>query len=144
MTAKGGELFEVGAAVSSEAEKMRDGKDGDDGMFFKRPAFLTVSGQMHAEALACSMGRVYTFGPTFRAENSHTSRHLAEFWMIEPEIAFATMDDAIDVAEGTIQSTFQQVLEKNAEEVDFLECSRPWREKTTKRTKPPEKEILWC
>jgi asparaginyl-tRNA synthetase len=127
-----GELFEVRAAAARGAESQEVGRDtggetegetegeAGAGMFFKLPVFLTVSGQMHAEALACSMGRVYTFGPTFRAENSHTSRHLAEFWMIEPEMAFATMDDAIDIAQGTIQATFHDVLEKNAEDVDFF------------------------
>jgi asparaginyl-tRNA synthetase len=60
--------------------------------FFKKPAFLTVSGQLQVETYACAVGSVYTFGPTFRAENSHTSRHLAEFWMVEPEMAFATLE----------------------------------------------------
>ena len=121
-----GELFEVRASAEhgekGQLKEKEIGKEpkSDADMFFKLPVFLTVSGQMHAEALACSMGRVYTFGPTFRAENSHTSRHLAEFWMIEPEIAFATMDDAIDIAQSTIQSTFRAVLEKNGEDVDFF------------------------
>jgi len=91
---------------------------GDD--FFETPAYLTVSGQIHAEALASSMGRVYTFGPTFRAENSNTSRHLCEFWMIEPELSFASMDDAIDVAQSTLTSTFEKVLNECSEELDFF------------------------
>ena len=103
-----GELFRV-----RSSEKQSD--------FFNTDTYLTVSGQIHAEALACSMGRVYTFGPTFRAENSNTSRHLCEFWMIEPELSFATMDDAIDVAEGTLRATFQRVLEHCPEELDFFE-----------------------
>ncbi len=80
-----GEIFRVAAA--------------DGGDFFGRPAGLTVSGQLEAEAYALALGRVYTFGPTFRAENSHTSRHLAEFWMIEPEMAFCDLEEDIDLAE---------------------------------------------
>jgi asparaginyl-tRNA synthetase len=67
--------------------------------FFDKPSFLTVSGQLAVESYACAVADVYTFGPTFRAEDSHTSRHLAEFWMIEPEIAFAELSDVMDVAE---------------------------------------------
>jgi asparaginyl-tRNA synthetase len=68
-----------------------DGKIAFENDFFKRQAFLTVSGQLQVETYACALSSVYTFGPTFRAENSHTSRHLAEFWMVEPEIAFANL-----------------------------------------------------
>lgn len=70
----------------------KDGKLDYDQDFFARKAFLTVSGQLQAETFACALSRVYTFGPTFRAEDSHTSRHLAEFWMVEPEIAFADLE----------------------------------------------------
>ena len=66
--------------------------------FFGKPAMMTVSGQLQVEAFACAMSDVYTFGPTFRAENSHTSRHLAEFWMIEPEITFATLEEDMALA----------------------------------------------
>jgi len=69
--------------------------------FFKKPAFLTVSGQLSGENYATALGDVYTFGPTFRAEDSHTSRHLAEFWMIEPELSFISFDDLKDNAEAT-------------------------------------------
>jgi asparaginyl-tRNA synthetase len=79
----------------SEISRNNDDDDGGsvgfDNDFFRRQAFLTVSGQLHAEPYACALSRVYTFGPTFRAENSHTSRHLAEFWMVEPEMAFANL-----------------------------------------------------
>lgn len=71
--------------------------------FFKKPAFLTVSGQLNAEIYATAVGNVYTFGPTFRAENSFTSRHLAEFWMIEPEIAFADLIENMDIAEEYVK-----------------------------------------
>jgi len=79
--------------------------------FFKKASFLTVSGQLHAEASALALGKVYTFGPTFRAEQSHTARHLAEFWMIEPEMAFADLQDAMDCAEGMLKSTLAYALE---------------------------------
>ena len=78
--------------------------------FFDRPAFLTVSGQLEGEIYATALGKVYTFGPTFRAENSNTSRHLAEFWMIEPEVAFAELPENMDLAEGLIKRIFSDVL----------------------------------
>ena len=120
-----GEQFEIRVAHDADGGSGHgpsDGcdSDGDSVGFFRSPAYLTVSGQMHAEALACAMGRVYTFGPTFRAENSHTSRHLAEFWMVEPEMAFATMEDAIETAQGTLQAAFRDILEHCAEDVAFF------------------------
>jgi len=89
--------------------------------FFGQKTHLTVSGQLNAEALACSMGRVYTFGPTFRAENSHTSRHLSEFWMVEPETAFCEIKENMDLAEDFIRFLVQEVLEKNPEEMSFFD-----------------------
>ncbi|CAD7704410.1 unnamed protein product [Ostreobium quekettii] len=89
--------------------------------FFGRPTFLTVSGQLNAEAYACALGRVYTFGPTFRAENSNTSRHLAEFWMIEPEIAFADLDEDISWAEAYVKHCLQHVLETCSEDLELFE-----------------------
>ena len=71
--------------------------------FFQKPTYLTVSGQLEAETYACAMGKVYTFGPTFRAENSNTSRHLAEFWMIEPEVAFNELPENMDLAEAFLK-----------------------------------------
>ena len=88
--------------------------------FFGKPSFLTVSGQLAVENYACAMGDVYTFGPTFRAENSHTARHLAEFWMIEPEIAFAELKDNIDLAEDYLKYCIRFVLENNKSELDFF------------------------
>ena len=78
--------------------------------FFDAPAFLTCSGQLHAEMLACGLSNVYTFGPTFRAENSHTTRHLAEFWMVEPEMAFATLDDCLTLAQNAVQAKDQHLF----------------------------------
>ena len=89
--------------------------------FFGSEAFLTVSGQLNLESFACSMGKVYTFGPTFRAENSNTSRHLAEFWMIEPEVAFADLAANADLAEGFLSEVIQGVLERCPDDMAFFE-----------------------
>lgn len=89
--------------------------------FFKKKAYLTVSGQLDAESYACGMGNVYTFGPTFRAENSNTTRHLAEFWMIEPEMAFKDLKGIMDVAEDYIKFMIKKALEKCPDELEFLE-----------------------
>ena len=88
--------------------------------FFGRETFLTVSGQLNVEAYCCSMSRVYTFGPTFRAENSNTSRHLAEFWMIEPEIAFADLKDDADLAENFLRYIFKAVLDEHPDDMAFF------------------------
>lgn len=88
--------------------------------FFGKPAYLTVSGQLSAEAFATAMSDVYTFGPTFRAENSNTSRHLAEFWMVEPEMAFATLDDDMDNAEAYIKYVIKAVLQRCAKDIEFF------------------------
>jgi asparaginyl-tRNA synthetase len=89
--------------------------------FFGRPAFLTVSGQLEAEIFACSLGKVYTFGPTFRAENSNTPRHLAEFWMVEPEMAYYDLNDNMDLAEAFIKRLIHDVLERQAEDMQFFQ-----------------------
>jgi asparaginyl-tRNA synthetase len=88
--------------------------------FFGKPSFLTVSGQLSVENYACAVGDVYTFGPTFRAENSNTSRHLAEFWMIEPEIVFAELSDVMDCAEDYTKFCVRYVLENNLDDVEFF------------------------
>lgn len=93
-----------------------EGKDE----FFGAPTYLTVSGQLHGEMYACALGKIYTFGPTFRAENSNTTRHLAEFWMVEPEMAFADLDDCITTAQGAVQRSVCQVLDTCAEDVEFF------------------------
>lgn len=89
--------------------------------FFGKPAFLTVSGQLSAETYACAMSDVYTFGPTFRAENSNTSRHLAEFWMIEPEMAFASLSDDMANAEAYVKYVVSAVLERCEEDLKFFD-----------------------
>ena len=88
--------------------------------FFGRSTNLTVSGQLEAEAMATAMGNVYTFGPTFRAENSNTPRHAAEFWMIEPELAFADLRDDMDCAEAMIKSVIGYVMEHCRDELEFF------------------------
>jgi asparaginyl-tRNA synthetase len=88
--------------------------------FFDRPSYLTVSGQLEAEIFACALGKVYTFGPTFRAENSNTSRHLAEFWMIEPEMAFFQLEDNMDLAERFLKRIINDVLERCQEDMEFF------------------------
>lgn len=89
--------------------------------FFHKPAFLTVSGQLQVESFACSMGKVYTFGPTFRAENSNTPRHLAEFWMIEPEMAFYELDDNMALAEAFLKRIIKDALERCDEDLKFFQ-----------------------
>ena len=88
---------------------------------FGKPSFLTVSGQLSVENYCCALSDVYTFGPTFRAENSHTSRHLAEFWMIEPELAFATLEDDMACAEDYLKFCLQYVMTNNLEELKFFD-----------------------
>jgi asparaginyl-tRNA synthetase len=88
--------------------------------FFGRPSYLTVSGQLEAETFACGLGKCYTFGPTFRAENSNTPRHLAEFWMVEPEMAFFELTDNMDLAERFLKRIFNDVLEHCAEDMEFF------------------------
>jgi asparaginyl-tRNA synthetase len=97
-----------------------DGKVDYDKDFFGKESFLTVSGQLNAETYACALSKVYTFGPTFRAENSNTTRHLAEFWMVEPEVAFATLDDAAELAERMLKFAFSAVLEERMDDLNFF------------------------
>ncbi|GJN31873.1 hypothetical protein PR202_gb20328 [Eleusine coracana subsp. coracana] len=97
-----------------------DGTVAFENDFFKRQAFLTVSGQLQVETYACALSSVYTFGPTFRAENSHTSRHLAEFWMVEPEIAFANLQDDMNCAEKYVQYLCKWLLDHCREDMEFM------------------------
>lgn len=91
-----------------------------DGDFFAKPTYLTVSGQLEGEALCSALSRIYTFGPTFRAEQSHTSRHLAEFWMVEPEMAFASLPDLIQLAQGLLQHVVQVCLSHRRPELEWF------------------------
>ena len=98
-----GQMFQVTTLDLGQAAAQRDGRSTTRKDFFGRPTYLTVSGQLEAEIFACALGKVYTFGPTFRAENSNTSRHLAEFWMVEPEMAFFELTDNMDLAEAFLK-----------------------------------------
>jgi asparaginyl-tRNA synthetase len=116
-----GELFSVTALNLDNPPKQKGGSVDFTQDFFGKKAHLTVSGQLEAEFLALSLGNVYTFGPTFRAENSNTSRHLSEFWMIEPEMAFADLRDDMRLAEAFFRYLCAEALEKGASELTFLE-----------------------
>jgi asparaginyl-tRNA synthetase len=116
-----GALFRVSTLDLANLPRTPQGKVDFAQDFFGREAFLTVSGQLAVEAYCLALTKVYTFGPTFRAENSNTSRHLAEFWMIEPEIAFANLSDNADLAEGLLKYTFERLLKDRAEDLAFFE-----------------------
>ena len=115
-----GEMFRVTTMDLNNVPKTEDGKVDYTQDFFGKSANLTVSGQLNAESFAQAFGNVYTFGPTFRAENSNTQRHAAEFWMIEPEMAFADLSDYMDTAEAMIKFVIHQVLEKCPAEMEFF------------------------
>lgn len=116
-----GELFQVTTLPLDNVPKTPSNAVDFSKDFFGKPTFLTVSGQLNGEAYACALSKIYTFGPTFRAENSNTSRHLAEFWMIEPEIAFATLQDIMQLAEDYIKFTLSYVLEHCKEDMQFFD-----------------------
>jgi asparaginyl-tRNA synthetase len=116
-----GELFRVSTLDLMNLPRTADGKIDFAQDFFGREAFLTVSGQLNVEAYCLALSKVYTFGPTFRAENSNTSRHLAEFWMIEPEIAFADLADNATLAEALLKHVFRTVLAERADDMAFFE-----------------------
>lgn len=115
-----GEMFRVSTLDLENLPRDPLGNVDFDKDFFGKEAFLTVSGQLNAETYACALSKVYTFGPTFRAENSNTSRHLAEFWMLEPEVAFATLDDAAALAEAMLKYVFRAVLAERADDMAFF------------------------
>jgi len=114
-----GELFRVTTVDLKEVPR-KDGEVDFTRDFFGRPTYLTVSGQLQAEIFACALGKVYTFGPTFRAENSNTYRHLAEFWMIEPEVAFYDLDKNMQLAEDFIRRIVKDVLDHCGQEMAFI------------------------
>jgi asparaginyl-tRNA synthetase len=124
-----GAMFQVTTMEPKEIAKQITGAGKVDGVsinyandFFGKKTYLTVSGQLEAEAYALALSRVYTFGPTFRAENSNTARHLAEFWMIEPEIAFAELEDDMALAEDFLKYLFSTVLEECIDELNFFDA----------------------
>ncbi|MBS0604971.1 MAG: asparagine--tRNA ligase [Verrucomicrobia bacterium] len=116
-----GEQFLVTTLDVNKPPRHSDGSVDFTKDFFSKPAYLTVSGQLNGETLACALSDIYTFGPTFRAENSNTSRHLAEFWMIEPELAFADLKDNMECAESYLKFLFSYVLNNCAEDMEFFD-----------------------
>lgn len=116
-----GELFRVSTLDYANLPRTQSGEVDHSQDFFGSEAFLTVSGQLAVESHCLSMSKVYTFGPTFRAENSHTSRHLAEFWMVEPEIAFANLEDNAELAERLLRHVITDLLEHCGEDMAFFQ-----------------------
>lgn len=116
-----GQMFRVTTLDLNSPPKTPEGKIDYTKDFFGRPTYLTVSGQLNGEAYASALSDVYTFGPTFRAENSNTARHLAEFWMIEPEMAFADINDDMDCAENYLKYVFEYVLQNCKEDMQFFD-----------------------
>ncbi len=116
-----GEMFRVTALPAQNPPLTEDGKVDYKQDFFGKETNLTVSGQLEGETFAMALGQIYTFGPTFRAENSNTSRHLAEFWMVEPEVAFNDLDANMDLAEDFIQYVIKYAVERCADDLKFLD-----------------------
>ena len=137
-----GEMFRVTTLDEKKPPLNEDGSVNHKEDFFGKETNLTVSGQLEAEAYAMALGKVYTFGPTFRAENSNTSRHLAEFWMIEPEVAFNDLDDNMDLAEDFIKNVIQYVLEHCQEDLQFLENRLLQEEKTKPQAERSEMPLI--
>jgi asparaginyl-tRNA synthetase len=115
-----GEMFHVTALDLNDLPRTNEGKIDYDSDFFGKATNLTVSGQLEGELGALALGEIYTFGPTFRAENSNTPRHLAEFWMIEPEMAFWDLNDNMDLAEDFLKYLIRYALDNSADDLDFL------------------------
>ncbi|HET8819359.1 MAG TPA: asparagine--tRNA ligase [Xanthomonadaceae bacterium] len=115
-----GQMFRISTLDLANLPRDGEGKVDFARDFFGKEAFLTVSGQLNVEAYCLALSKVYTFGPTFRAENSNTPRHLAEFWMIEPEVAFADLDVIADLSEDFLKSLFRAVLEERADDMAFI------------------------
>lgn len=137
-----GEMFRVTTLDEKNPPLNDDGSVNHKEDFFGKETNLTVSGQLEAEAYAMGLGKVYTFGPTFRAENSNTSRHLAEFWMIEPEVAFYDLHDNMDLAEDFIKYVIQYVLEHCQEDLAFLENRLLQEEKTKPQAERSEMALV--
>lgn len=116
-----GETFQVTTLDLDKVPRGEDGAVDYSKDFFGKKASLTVSGQLEGETYAMAMKNIYTFGPTFRAENSNTTKHLAEFWMVEPEMAFCTLDGDMEVAESFLKYIFSACLEKNPEDMEFFD-----------------------
>ncbi|WP_054852036.1 asparagine--tRNA ligase [Olleya sp. ITB9] len=137
-----GEMFRVSTLDQKNPPLTEDGAIDHTKNFFGKDTNLTVSGQLEAETYAMSLGKVYTFGPTFRAENSNTSRHLSEFWMIEPEVAFMDLAGNMDLAEDFMKSVISYVLENNAVDLQFLDKRLLDEEKTKPQAERSELSLI--
>tara|TARA_R110001632_G_scaffold10544_5_gene38927 strand:+ start:5689 stop:7122 length:1434 start_codon:yes stop_codon:yes gene_type:complete len=137
-----GEMFKVSTFEPNKAPLTEDGEIDYSQDFFGKETNLTVSGQLEAETYAMALGKVYTFGPTFRAENSNTTRHLAEFWMIEPEVAFMDLDGNMDLSEDFIKSVISYVLENCKDDLAFLDQRLTQEEKSKPQIERSEMSLL--
>ena len=137
-----GEMFRVSTLDQKNPPLTEVGAIDHSKNFFGKDTNLTVSGQLEAETYAMSLGKVYTFGPTFRAENSNTSRHLSEFWMIEPEVAFMDLAGNMDLAEDFMKSIISYILEHNAEDLEFLDKRLLDEEKTKPQAERSELSLI--
>jgi len=137
-----GEMFRVSNLEAKNPPLTEQGGVDYSKDFFGKETNLTVSGQLEAETYAMSLGKVYTFGPTFRAENSNTSRHLAEFWMIEPEVAFMDLAGNMDLAEDFLKYVLKYVLTNNREDLDFLESRLLDEEKTKPQAERSDMSLI--
>ena len=137
-----GEMFRVSTLPFDNPPRTEDGQIDFKEDFFGRATNLTVSGQLEAELGAMALGEVYTFGPTFRAENSNTARHLAEFWMIEPEVAFNDLKDNMDLAEEFIQYIIRYTLDHNRDDLEFLAQRLIEEEKTKPQAERSEMGLI--
>ncbi|SFD39568.1 asparagine--tRNA ligase [Flavobacterium phragmitis] len=137
-----GEMFQVTSLPLDNLPKNEEGNIDFKKDFFGKHTNLTVSGQLEGETFAMALGQIYTFGPTFRAENSNTSRHLAEFWMIEPEVAFNNLDDNMDLAEDFIQYVIKYALDHCGDDLKFLEGRLLEEEKSKPQAERSEMALL--
>jgi len=137
-----GEMFRVTTLDAKNPPLTEEGEVDYKEDFFAKETNLTVSGQLEAETFAMALGKVYTFGPTFRAENSNTSRHLAEFWMVEPEVAFNDLDANMDLAEDFIKDVIAYTLENCKEDIAFLEKRLLDEEKTKPQAERSEMTLI--
>ncbi|OIV43426.1 asparagine--tRNA ligase [Flavobacterium johnsoniae] len=137
-----GEMFQVTSLPLDNLPKTEEGEIDFKKDFFGKHTNLTVSGQLEGETFAMALGQIYTFGPTFRAENSNTSRHLAEFWMIEPEVAFNDLDDNMDLAEDFIQYVIKYALDNCGDDLKFLEGRLLEEEKSKPQAERSEMALL--
>ena len=137
-----GEMFRVTTFEDNKAPVNEEGEIDYTKDFFGKETNLTVSGQLEAETFAMALGKVYTFGPTFRAENSNTTRHLAEFWMIEPEVAFMDLDGNMDLSEDFIKSVLAYVLENCKDDLEFLDQRLTQEEKSKPQAERSELSLL--